>query len=825
MIKKRFRGIPKILTLSLASVPLLTTSLISNAQVEGQSRYTLEEVIVTSRKVEEGLQNAPLAVTALSGADIQNRGLLDVSDFASAAPNVSLEMSGTVSGFSAAPRTSIRGIGQGDFVINTDPAVGLYADGVYLGRSLGSVLDLVDVERVEALRGPQGTLFGRNSVGGAINVISIKPSVEDGVNGHVSVATGEGGYTLLRGSVNLPLTDELAARVSVLKRDRDGFIPAVNYDNLELGAEDVTGARIALRWEPTDTFTLDFDADISERDDSPAPMIAVRLGDLSVGEEGLDPSRPHVGRSTSVIGRVYNRENGTPPDLTRLIDQYRTTDAACRAEGAQAYRDSSPTCYGNALASSLDGANSAWWDREGNPVEPEQNLEAYGYAAKATWDLDNFALTSTSSWRGFDSSFSNGSNNALTVAGNNNEVFTQDQFSQEFQITGTGFDDRLDWLAGAYYFAEDGFERVVVIGPLLPPAFAPGNANDPDYIPIQNIQNRYVDNTSKAIFAQGIIHFTPTLDFQLGLRQTEDEKEAEFILFNTNLVDETVFPGDPEEASELNVLVNLSWQMSDDILLYGQYADGFRVGGYPSRLAGDATTLLTYDPEFVDSYEAGIKMETLDGRLRLNAALFLMDYTDIQIAATEESPSGNGGTAPSVDNLGDATISGLELELNFVATDNLRFDAAVGYLNNKIDRVSTGGLIFNAGNNLQKIVTTDNELAYNPEWQANLGVNYSAFMSSGAEIRTRLDYIYEAEQYASIANYEQGLLPSTSQVNANASYIPSDANWQLTIGVRNLTDEENIAAIDVNTGLGNGTFNVFKRGREAYLEFKYSFGE
>ena len=196
---------------------------------QSQSRYAIDEIVVTARRVEESLQDAPLAVTALSGVELENRGAVDVIDFADVAPNVNFKSGGNISGFGAAPVVTIRGVGQSDFVINTDPAVGIYTDGVYLGRSIGSVLDLVDVERVEALRGPQGTLFGRNSIGGAINVISKKPDVDAGFGGSVSAAFGEEGYIQLNGGYNLPLGDNAAIRISGLHRER-----AVSYTHLTL---------------------------------------------------------------------------------------------------------------------------------------------------------------------------------------------------------------------------------------------------------------------------------------------------------------------------------------------------------------------------------------------------------------------------------------------------------------------------------------------------------------------------------------------------------------------------------------------------------------
>ena len=175
----KFTGLASASIIAL-SVAVAAMPSYANAQTNDQtddqtddettSRYALEEVIITARRKEEGLQNAAIAVTALTAIELENRAAVDVIDFADVAPNVNFKAGGNISGFGAAPVVTIRGVGQSDFVINTDPAVGIYTDGVYLGRSIGSVLDLVDVERVEALRGPQGTLFGRNSIGGAITV-------------------------------------------------------------------------------------------------------------------------------------------------------------------------------------------------------------------------------------------------------------------------------------------------------------------------------------------------------------------------------------------------------------------------------------------------------------------------------------------------------------------------------------------------------------------------------------------------------------------------------------------------------------------------------
>ena len=795
------------------------------AQPQGEesarSRYAIEEIIVSSRRIEEGLQEAPLAVTALSGLELENRGALDVIDFADVAPNVSLKTNGAVSGFAAAPRTSIRGIGQSDFVINTDPAVGLYADGVYLGRSIGSVLDLVDVERVEALRGPQGTLFGRNSTGGAINVISKKPEVGGELYGNATAGFGEDGYLLLRGSANIPLSDTTALRVSALKRERDGFIPSLVYDNLDLGAEDVSGIKAAFRWQPNETFTLDLDTDFSTRSDSAAPIIAVHLGDLSIGETGLD--NPSTGASTALDARRFNNETPSGPPIGNSAP-FQTQDPLCGTD--QAHRDTSPTCLGNFYASSRDGTYQTWFDSEGNIVRADdQSLDTYGYSARLTWELENLTIKTISSWRGFDSSFTNGSPAPIYVATNDNVRFDQDQSSHEINLSGA-INDRIRWIAGVFYQEEDGIEIVEVRYPLTPPSAG----NDPDFLPLAGIENRQIDNTSEAIYGQFSFDITDAVELTLGARRTEEEKNVEIGSTVGNFDNTTVRTG-TIDASETSFLANLSWSLSDTTLMYVQFADGFRNGGFPARTPAGTTLTLeqaSYEEEFVESFEWGLKAEAFDGALRANVAVFLADYTDMQINATVFDP-GLAANVGTIQNVGDSEISGIEVEANYLVTDNFRIDASVGYLDTELTSINAdnGQFILNAGNNLQKTITVDSdvELPHAPEFQVNVGANYSFYLANGAEIRNRVDMFYEAEQYSTIGNYDTELIPSTTRFNYVASYLPASEKWEGSLGIRNLTDEEDILNASLDPSPRAGVYNVLSRGREAYLQFKYNFGE
>lgn len=799
------------------------------SQSESQNRYAFDEVVTTARRVEEGLQQAPIAVTAVTGVELENRGAIDVVDVADIAPNVSLKPNGTNGGLGAAPRTSIRGVGQSDFVINTDPAVGMYADGVYLGRSIGSVLDLVDVERVEVLRGPQGTLFGRNNTGGAINVIAKKPEVGGTANGYVSGAIGEEGYMLLRGSANIPLGEKAAIRVNALKRDRDGFIPALQYNDLDLGAEDVWAARAALRFEPTESLTIDLDADFSGRSDTPAPFIPVLLGDLGANESNINAAGggpTQRGVSTSVFARRFNGEGFHPPIGPNIVPFTSAGIDPTVDCSDPAIRDTSLSCLGQAWAASRDGTNQAWFDRNGNIITPDdQSVDTYGYSGRLTWDAGNFTIKSITAFRGFDSSFLNGSPAPIYLATNNNEIFDQDQFSQELTINGS-ISDRLDVLAGIFYHEEDGVELVSTTFPLAPPA---GN-NDPNFLPLNGIEDRNIENESFAVFGQVNFDITDQLELTLGVRNTDEEK---YVLINKIEneagVISTVLEG-TEEVNETNFLANLAYQASDDVMVYGQYSDGFRNGGFPSRTppgSGLAFDDVRYGPEFVETFEIGAKTTLLDGKLRANLAVFQSDYKDQQINATALDPV-SGGNTTTIQNVGESKIKGIELEANLLVTDNFRVDVALGYLDAKLTGITSGDgtLTINNGTNMARTITADDniKLPHAPELQLNIGANYSFYLNNGDEIRNRVDLFHESEQFGSIANYDFGRIPSTTRVNYLLTWAPDDKPFELALGARNIFDEEDITNTFINTGPGVAGYHVLARGREAYAQFKYNFG-
>lgn len=820
-----------ILGSSVAAAVSLVTMGVEPAHA--QSRYTIEEVMVSARRVEEGLQEAPIAISAFSSNEMENRGVIDVTDIAAASPNVTLEAGGATSGFAAAPVTFIRGIGQADFVINTDPAVGLYVDGVYMGRSMGSVMDLLDLERVEVLRGPQGTLFGKNTIGGALNLVSKAPSVEDGLTGKLEGTFGERSLSMLRGNINVPLGDNTAARLSAFKRERDGYQNAAYYDGFKLGEEDVWGARGALQIDFSDNLTLTTGFDYSDRNDSPAPMLATDLGDAGVVDANGNPAN---GTPTNPIGARFNgvplgpppgREAwlATPdgpvsnvflnPDGTTIAS--RTVD--CTSDPAL---NSSSQCYGDFWLNDASSNNSIWTDASGNMIEPEQQLEVWGAYANLTWSGDWGEFKSITSYREFDSEFYNDNDFSPYIIFHNMSLsFSQEQFSQEFQLTGS-VGDKLDYLVGLYYFEEEGLQQLGASFPNIPPCAASVDR------PTCFETFRDIENTTDAAFSQLTFHATDSIDFTLGLRYTDSEKIADTSQFTDRFE-----PGDAAgvtagigtvEAQEVDYLLNVAWQASDDAMIYASASTGFRDGGFPSRFPGgipDDISTVQFDPEFVDAYELGIKSSFLDNALQLNAAIFFTDYQDIQVDAASSNPE--IGNSPTVNNLAAASLQGIEVEAVWVANDSLRFDLALGYLDSQIDEVEGGSATAGAGNT-QVEITTSNELPYNPELQLNLGINYSYYFGDGAEVRTRFDYQYMDEMFFTVENRPVQFLESFDRINVNASYIPGGSPWEFVVGVRNLTDEEYSTAGQINLTAASASRNI-ARPREAYVTVKYSFGD
>ncbi len=806
----------KFLASTTAVVALASYSAIGFAQEADSSanteddKYTLGTVTVTARKVEENLQTTPVAVTAFTADELEVRGVADVSDIGKSSPNVQITTSGNAgpSGASDAPSVFIRGIGLNDFTINTDPAVGLYVDNVYLGRSVGSVLDLLDLERVEVLRGPQGTLFGANNIGGAVSLITAKPTTE-GTFGDVSVLVGQESWFEVQGKANLPLGDKAALRVSGLVRQRDGFVTASQYNDLKLGNDDMWAVRGALRFEPTSDLTIDLTADYAQSREAPAATVGVGIGP-AVGTDIPEFSRP---------ANAFNNNNGIAACATPNYGGPIPASAA-----------TNPGCFSSLWATNPEDrvSHSVWLDRNANVITPENEFDIYGFSATVEWDTEIGTFKSISAARGFESVFYNDIDHTpLPVFGNNNSPYDQDQISQEFQFNGRFFEDRLDLTLGAFYFSEEGEENVEIIfggtpfgAPFTPPA-GPFNILDTAGGAFFQDNNRKIENEQIALFAQGTYDITDTVHLTGGFRWTQSDKSylTELDRSAGSAGFGSLGPASADiSTEEISPLVTLAWDASETVYTYVTYSEGYRDGGWSARfLGGLPDPLPNYDPEYVTAYEAGIKADLTDS-LRVNAAIFRTDYEDYQIVGSADLGAQTSTSTTLI--IGEAELTGAEVEVLAVITPNFRIDWSLGLLDAEIAAInSVDGTFTTEG----FIVDTSHSLPFTPDITSNLGLNYNIELPNGADLSTRVDWRYVGDQYYRVENGPNQFQDAYSDVNLSLTYDP-EAPWKATLGVRNLFDEFYTTGANISGTAAVESVGV-NRPLTAFVKLAYEFGE
>ena len=591
----------------------------------------------------------------------------------------------------------IRGQSQASTSMTTDSSVGVYLDGVNIPRTTGLKANLFDIERIEVLKGPQGTLYGRNTTGGAISVISKRPHF-DGVEGFVELTVGEFDRRGFAGAVNVPLVDnKLAMRIAVQRNTADGYGTYVNTGD-EAGDDDEKFARVSFVFDPSDTLEVFITADWQETDEADAVLKVVDVG-----------AGPLTGRITPAM-LAAGVELGvlSPLDIPAAFNGF--TPGPTFFPGVIAGHEALVAFASGDVLGSYEGGDH--FDGSGGVNE----TKAWGLGATITWDLGEVIVKSVSGVRDFESlSRVELDGTPFTIL--HPYIPTEYRFwSQELTIAGDAADGRLDWLAGAYYSNEDGTDgsRTLALSAINP--FNP-NTLDGD-----------VENTSWALFSQSNWAFSDQLNLTLGVRYTEEEKK----LTSRNRVGSGIFelcvlpPGGvplssceatfEDEFDGWSWLVGLDYQLNDDVMVYAKSSEGFRGGGQNLRGSSDPTSFQAYEPEIARDVELGIKSDLLDGRLRFNLAGFWIDYEDIQRTVIVPSEGGNLATVQT--NAAAATIKGFELESIFSPLDGLQFNAGIGYTDGEYDDFTD----LNPRTGLP--IDRSSEEFTTPKWQYNLGIGY-----------------------------------------------------------------------------------------------------
>ena len=830
----------------------------AGAQGTAADSFAIEEVVVTARRREESLQDTPIAVTAYSEDEMDLRGHLSITDVSQATPNVNIEQSAAVSGLTAAPTVFIRGVGQSDFVINTDPAVGVYVDGVYIARSIGSMMDLLDLERAEVLRGPQGTLFGRNSLAGALNLISKRPTT-DAFDAKLTLAAGENDYAQFNGAFNIPISDNIAARVSLMQRQKGGYVKATNYDDLWLGDDNTTGIRAQLEFLPSDSVRVNLSSDYTKSRAAPSPMVPETIGNGHGDKSGrFYPDAMQAG--------WWNV--GTPMGMTNPFGgpSFSGEPACATVEG----RLTNERCLGPVHNPGPDvyETGAIWHDIHGvRDEDPTNKVDTLGGALTIEVDTGVGTFKSITAYRGFKADFRNDHDySPILIFSNINDDFHQDGRSQEFQLVGNALDGKLDYTTGLYAFAETGTELVSLVGVngLWVTQGRPGGRNEAAGVRFQRIV-RDIDNTSQAVYGQITYHFDQPFHLTAGLRATEDAKSFDVtihrdycpatttsqppggttangdgLIARDKITDVCQQATGSASWSEVDPMISLAYDVNDTTMVYGTYATGFRDGGFASRFPeGLPDPMPAFDPEYVTSFELGAKTEVLDGSLRLNAALFLTQYDNMQVTGRPANLA-SGGTG--VNNVGLGMLNGLEVEALWIVNDNLRIDATLGLLDASVDSLvndsmASGVYTFHAPGFTDasgEIVSSANcptaiciplsetVLPYTPETNYTIGITHRLPIGGG-NLVTRLDWIHSDAQRFRFEPQIDMREDAYDVVHASTTYNSGNDQWALTFGIRNAADAVYSTAGSFATGNGNSALNL-SRPREAYLRYQHWVG-
>ncbi len=730
----------------------------------------LEEIIVTARRREEAMQDTPISVSALSSASLERSNVQALDDITRLMPNVSIQAQ---SGFLSGNTAFIRGIGSQEPLLSVDSPVGIYLDGVYIGRNNASNLELVDLERIEVLRGPQGTLFGRNTTGGAISMVTKKPATDFGVEQKVTVAQYDEYAARTRIDTGTLGDSGVSATLSYMHRQRDGWL-----NNKYANGAHTQGA-------------LNTDA---------------------------------------IWAKVHGEWGGFQADYT-----FDWTDMRGVPGGFQT-RFLSPllrSYYANTTGNSLLSEVQEDYNKNFSVRSIErQKVKIIGHALTLQYDVnDAITLKSITGRRTYKAAlgtaysppgvFGNTTTGIREVLLYSADAKDEDvkQFSEEFQLLAK-FGD-FSWVGGLYYFKEDSsYFNPTSYSFVLSPTLAANLSSSTIF-----------DYQAKSYAAFGQASWKPQaldekLELTFGVRYTKDKKA----------VQQTATAVRTGKASFDDTSINavISYKPVDDVMIYGRYGTGYRSGGFNTRAAAGQS--FVFDPEKAKTYEVGIKSEFFDRHVRLNAAAFHTDYSDLQVTQYIANAAGGGGFT----NNASARFRGFEVELQAVPVNGLTLDASVGYVDPKYKAIffpvpatpvpghtpGPGEVVGGLGN-----YADISKFPYVPKWTAHIGGQYLSEDLGFGRLLLKLDFSHTSKRYF-MTNILNGLNfanaiadPGQHQFDARVGLIEipvAGKSLDLSLFVDNLTNEHNISA-GIDFGALGFAGNIYNPPRRIGVDAKISF--
>lgn len=743
------------------------------AQDEGASGDGLGEIIVTAQKRAENIQDVPIAISAVGSEYLESRGISSIDSLGTIAPNVKIERAPSSKTIT---QIAIRGSVTINPAITWEPAVGLYLDGVYIAKAQGSIFDIADLERVEVLRGPQGTLYGRNALAGAINLITKKPSGEAG--GSMELTYGSYDYKKIKGVIDLPRMGIFSAKLSGQYVKRDGLVDIV--------PNPVAGVVTALPNVVNQTDTIDSGSFMAQ--------VRAELSDSVALDYTYD----------------YNKQKQRPP-FAQLLRVNRNGDPR------DIFDPGSPSfAFGGAFFPLHLYANPKRQGVASIDGGVYERSRAYGHALTLTADLGSATLKSITAYR--DLAWSDGLDldGSPTPVAYTQRITDYHALSQELQLTGTALSDRLNYVLGAFYFKE----KAETLGPQV---FFGGGAD---------FQSDYGSHTRAfALYTQLDYKLTDALKLSVGGRYTHETKDVRRFLrvnfdaangiFSPLVVANIPYGGVPDaKYNNFSPAATLSYAASEDVNVYARFARGFKSGGFNGETndfgaptaacpTGALELCDPYNPEKVDSYELGIKTKLADGRLILNVAAFRDQHKDIQLSIFRAT----GAASSIVRNAASARIQGLEFEAIARPVDALTVNATLALLDAKYNKYLDAGLD----------VSNNRAFPHTPKRSASLGVDWAVFKGDWGKFNLYGDVNYVSAYFTfpyplvTPTPSDQNAYTTRSKgrtiVNLRAALSDFEiggVKTEIAAFVRNLTKEDNPSNfIDFGPGFGGLTLGYF----------------
>jgi len=756
---------------------------ISSADAPGAASSDAGDIVVTAQFRSQKLQDTPIAITAMNAAMLEARSVVSVADLASGAPSVLLRPA--PANYGNATQAFIRGIGQGDSNPALEPGVGMYIDDVYYGTMLGSAFDLIDLSRVEILRGPQGTLAGKNSIGGAIKLYSVKPDGNDG--GYLEATAGSYQRYELRGGVNMTVVDDvLFARLSGVAKKRDGYVTRLDYacatgdgsvpsavagTSCKLGTEGgqrLLALRGAVRWLPTAAIEVNVAADYTDdhSEASPTKLISVQ--------------------ATNNTGIYTPGVAGGSKFLT----------------GPKSY-----TNYSTFIDNGYIGRTGIDNGVVHGPVafDPVNRVKNWGVSATIDWELSSsLKLTSITAYRKLDGFYSVDHDNTPITGQLLSFAYDNRQLTQELRLNGD-IGSLADWTLGGFYY--DGKSHYAGTAIIQPTTASINSFTGTDTIPTK----------TKAVFAHTVFHPFAGFNVTGGLRYTKDDKsyafERRYISdpaltspYPAGAVDNRVgtYSGD-----HVDYRIGVDYRWMPGLLTYAQVSTGFRGGGVNPRPFNGAQ-LVSFDPETLTSYEIGFKSDLFDRKVRINGAAYISRYKDIILTNTSPAPN-----ATPV-NAGDGRIKGLELEIEARPLEGLTVNASGSLLGFDFTRIGAAGATI-AG------VTLDNMLPFTPKRKLDVGAQYAIALGKFGTLTPRADMSYQSSIFTNVSNTPLTRVPGYTLVNAKLTWLSGDEITSVAFGVTNLANKFYYLSNFVSTGTAGYVVGQPGRPREWSLTLKRKF--